>query len=28
MELIEVTDATDMLDKWTQAKRPEPERGA
>jgi heptosyltransferase I len=28
MELIKVTDATDMLDKWTQAKRPEPERGA
>jgi heptosyltransferase I len=28
MELIEVTDATDMLDKWTQAKRPDPERGA
>ena len=28
MELIEVADATDMLDKWIQAKLPEPERGA
>jgi len=28
MELIEVADATDMLDKWVQAKLLEPERGA
>jgi heptosyltransferase I len=28
MELIEVADATDMLDRWVQEKLPEPERGA
>lgn len=28
MELIEVADATDMLDKWVRGKQPEPKRGA
>lgn len=28
MELIQVADATDMLDKWIQARQPEPRHGA